>query len=106
VPQGSILAPILYSLYINSAPAAPGTHLFVDDTYIYTTEKHEHHVLCKLQFSLTAVKWCEHWNIKINEGKTQSVYFSRRLRVPEDVVQLNGQDIPFVNNVTYCHVME
>jgi hypothetical protein len=23
------------------------------------------------------------------------------LRVPEDILQLNGQDIPFVNNVTY-----
>jgi hypothetical protein len=39
-------------------------------------------------------------NIKIKEGKTQAMYFSRRLRVPEDILQLNGRDIPFVNNVT------
>jgi hypothetical protein len=36
VRQGSVLAPILYSLYISDTPAAAGTHLplFVDDTCI------------------------------------------------------------------------
>jgi hypothetical protein len=47
VPQGSVPAPILCSLFINDAPAAPGTHsaLFADDTYIYATEIHERRVL-------------------------------------------------------------
>jgi hypothetical protein len=103
MPQGSILTPVLYSLYINDAPAAPGTHftLFADDTCIYATEKHELPVPFKSQRGLTAVNsWCERWNIKINEGKTQAIYFSRRLRVPVDVLQLKGRDIAFVNNVT------
>jgi hypothetical protein len=106
VTQGSVLAPILYSVYTNNAPAATGTQPapFVDDTCIYTTEKHEDRVLCKMQRGFGAVNsW---WNIMINEGKTQAVYkyFSRRLTVPEDVLQLNGQDIPFVNNVMYLGV--
>jgi hypothetical protein len=108
VPQGSVLAPISYSLYINDAPATPGTHLalFEDDTCSYATEKHQCRVLCKLQRGLTAANsWCERWNVKINEGKTEAIYFSRRLRVPEDMLQLNGWDIiPFVNNVTYLGI--
>jgi hypothetical protein len=48
--------------------------------------------------------WCQHWNIKINEGKTQAIYFSRRLRLPEDDFQLNGRNIPFVNSVKYLGV--
>jgi hypothetical protein len=41
------------------------------------TEKHDSRVLCKLQCGLTAVNsCCEHWNIKINEGETQAIYFS------------------------------
>jgi hypothetical protein len=56
---------------------------------------------CKLQRGLTAVKsWCERSTIKINEGKIQAIYFSRRLRVPDFVLKPNGQDVPFVNNVT------
>jgi hypothetical protein len=61
VPQGSVLAPVLYSLYVNNASVAPGINLslFTDDTCIYMTEKHECRVLCKLQCDLTAVKsWC------------------------------------------------
>jgi hypothetical protein len=51
LPQGSVLAPVLYSLYINDAPAEPGIHVaqFADDTCIYATEKHERHVFNKLQ---------------------------------------------------------
>jgi hypothetical protein len=57
VRQGSVLAPVLYSLYTNDTPAAPRTHLalFADDTYIQETEKQERRVLCKLQRGLTAV---------------------------------------------------
>jgi hypothetical protein len=107
IPQGSVLAPVLYSLYINDAPAAPGTHLalLADDICIYATEKYERRVLCKLQRGLAVVNsWCERWNININVRKTRAIYFSRRLRVPDDVLQLNGRDIPFVNNVTYLGV--
>jgi hypothetical protein len=62
VPQGSVLALVLYTLYVNDAPAATGTHdaLFADDTCIYATEKHERRVLYKLQRGLTEVNsWCE-----------------------------------------------
>jgi hypothetical protein len=72
-----VLALVLCSLYINDVTVAPGTQLalFADDTCIYATEKHKRRVLCKLQRGLTAVNsWYERWNIKINEGKTQSIY--------------------------------
>jgi hypothetical protein len=104
LPQGFVLAPVLYSLYINDAPAAPGIHLalFEDDTCVYATEKHERRLLNKLQPGLTAVgSWCQRCNIKINEGNTQAIFFSRRRRMPGDDLQLNGRNIPFVNSVKY-----
>jgi hypothetical protein len=50
-PQGSILARVFYILNINDASVAPGAHLavFVYNTCMYVTEKHERRVLCKRQ---------------------------------------------------------
>jgi hypothetical protein len=107
VRQGSVLAPVLYSLYINDASAAAGIHLalFADDTCIYATEKYEHRVFSKLQRGLTAVgSWYQRWNINISQEKTHAVYFSRRRTVPEDDLQLNGRNIPFANSVKYLGV--
>jgi hypothetical protein len=108
VPQGSVLAPVLYSLYINDAPAAPGIHLalFADDTCVYETEKNARRMLNKFQRVLTAVgSWCQLWNIKLNEGKTQAIYFSKRSRMPVDDLQLNGRNILFVSSVKYLGVI-
>jgi retron-type reverse transcriptase len=83
VPQGSVLAPLLYNLYINDIPRTLGVHfgLFADDTCIYATDRNERYVIRKLQRGLNVIEiWCEHWNIKINEDKTRAVYFSKRIR--------------------------
>jgi hypothetical protein len=48
--------------------------------------------------------WCERWNIKINDDKTQGVYFSRSRRPPESYLTLNGRNIPFVNSAKYLGV--
>jgi hypothetical protein len=82
----------LYNIYINDTPQTPGVHLalFADDTCPYETECKEGYVLRKLQRGLDAIeKWCEHWNIKINEEKTQAIYFSHRRRPPKSHLKLN-----------------
>jgi hypothetical protein len=58
MPQGSVLSPTLYSLYINNAPQSPSVHLalFVDDTCIYFTDRKEAYVLRKLQRGLTLME--------------------------------------------------
>ena len=58
----------------------------------------------KLQLGLTAMEWCENWNIKINEDKTQAIYFSHCNRPVESQLTLKGRNIPFVNNVKYLGV--
>jgi hypothetical protein len=92
VPQCSVCVPILYSQYINGAPAVTATYLalFADDTCIYATENHKRPVLCNLQRGLTAVtSLYERWNMKISERNAQAIYFSRGLRVPDDLLELN-----------------
>jgi hypothetical protein len=78
-------------------PQTPGVNLalFADDTCLYATECKEGYVLRKLQIGLDAIEtWCERWNIKINEDKTQAIYFTHRIREPESLLTLNGRNIP------------
>jgi hypothetical protein len=53
--QGSVLAPVFYAYYKLYPHDTWNSALFVDDTCIYATGKHECYVLCKLQCKLTAV---------------------------------------------------
>jgi hypothetical protein len=69
VPQGSVLLPTLYNLYINDTPQAIGVNLpmFADDTCLYATESKEGYALRTLQRGLYSMAaWCERWNININ----------------------------------------
>ena len=49
--------------------------------------------------------WCERWNIKINEDKTQAIYFSLGNGPAESHLTLKGRNIPFVNHVKYIGVI-
>jgi hypothetical protein len=95
-------------MYINDAPQTPGLFLslFADDTCLYATDRKQGFVVRKLQCVLSSmVTWCERWNIKINEDKTQGIYFSRNHRPPEPHRTLNGRNNPLVNNVKYLGVI-
>jgi hypothetical protein len=79
VPQGSVLSPILYIMYINDVPQTPRVYLalFADNTCLYATDRNEGFVVIKLQCGISSMEtWCECWNIKLNEGKTQGICFS------------------------------
>jgi hypothetical protein len=102
VPQGSVLSPTLYTLYINDIPQTSGVNLalFVDDTCLYVTDRKECYVLRKIQLVLNSmVAWCERWNIKINKDKTRAIYFTHRNRPPGSPLMLNSWNIPFVNSM-------
>jgi hypothetical protein len=108
VPQGSILSPTVYNIYVNDPPQSQGVHLaiFADDNFLNATDRKEGFILRKLQRGLSSIEaWCERWNIKINEDKTRGIYFSLSRRPPVSRLTLNGKDIPFVNNIKYLGVI-
>jgi hypothetical protein len=89
-------------MHLNDTPQTIGVHLalFADDTCLYATERKEGYVLRKIQRGLNSMaEWSKLWNIKIKEDKTQAIYFFSRIRSPESLLTLNGQNIPYVNNV-------
>jgi hypothetical protein len=43
VPQGSVMSPTLFNMYVNDTPQAIGAHtaIFAHDTRLYATERKE-----------------------------------------------------------------
>jgi hypothetical protein len=54
---------------------------------LFATERKVGYVIRNLQLVVNSVAaWCKHWYIKINEEKTQAIYFSHRIRPHEFVL--------------------
>jgi hypothetical protein len=63
-------------------------------------------IVRKHQRGLSSMEtWCERWNIKTNEDKTQGIYFSRSRRPSESHLTVDGRNTPFVNSVKYLGVI-
>lgn len=83
VPQGSILGPILFLIYINDMPLHnyKGTRvaLFADDTKIYRQINSVRD--CRiLQAELTRlVKWSKDWHMEFNVDKCKSMSINRKI---------------------------
>lgn len=75
VPQGSILGPFLFLLYINDLPSnvsTASTTMFADDTFFLTQKHLINNTIDKIQ------TWCTLNKIKINFEKTKCIYFQQR----------------------------
>ena len=67
VPQGSVLGPVLFSIYINSLSeevAEVGLQMYADDTILYSSN------LNTLQYNLSkAANWCDQNILTLNTSK-------------------------------------
>ena len=84
VPQGSILGPMLFNLYINDLPSAVKsscTDSYVDDTKIYHSflAKNMNSCLVKMTEDLRLFGgWCCSHQLLINPSKTKLIFFGTR----------------------------
>ena len=90
MPQGSVLGPLLFLIYINDLPLHLYLHplhpntkthneLFADDASIYNINKDINIINKALQLSLNqAIEWCNINSMVIHPGKTKSMIITTR----------------------------
>eukprot|EP00117_Sycon_ciliatum_P007452 scpid43917/ scgid10550/ Probable RNA-directed DNA polymerase from transposon BS; Reverse transcriptase len=71
VPQGSILGPLLFLLYVNDLTRVPNTSLYADDTTLVASELSLPMACNSLQSEIrSVVEWMRLWKLRPNAGKT------------------------------------
>ena len=95
IPQGSILGPILFTIYINDLPELleSTVKIFADDTKIYNITSNSNVIqedLNKLQ------EWCERWKLYLNVQKCKVLHVGKRnsqceyaMKIKDEIYKLN-----------------
>ena len=116
-PQGSILSPILYLIYMNDATDnlngdEASLSQYADDIGTWASGETVEETLAKLQRVLNQLeKWCQKWFVTLNPLKSQLIVFTKCFRHKAEMesntmtLRLFGHDIPIVTEAIFLGVI-
>jgi len=112
VPQGSVLGPLLFILYINDiievCPVGCNIKMFADDTLIYVSGESNADLEVKLNTAFNVIEsWMNMNKLKMNARKTKYMIRSIRkeLRGNTIVKCLDGTEIELVETMKYLGII-
>ena len=108
VPQGSILGPLLFTIYINNLSdnqSDASIHLYADDTIIYCSASSIDRCISKLQEAFEIVQRnLLSLKLVLNDRKTKYMIFSKKHKCgssPPPLYTLQGRSIELVSSYKY-----
>lgn len=107
VPQGSILGPLLFLIYVNDMKSAINCKLllYADDSALIVSDKDVDFIEKSLSSELNNVRqWLIDNKLSLHLGKTESILFGsiKKLKIrPTLKISCDGQDINGSNSVKY-----
>lgn len=111
LPQGSVLSPILYSIYTSDITIKRNhdAAFYADDSAILCSGKLSNAIVKQLAASLKHIeKYFNKWKIKINREKTQAIIFpfnKSPKRVPNIPLQIQGNSIEIKKSIKYLGII-
>ena len=111
VPQGSVLGPLLFLIYINDMPYAStilDIHLFVDDTSIFMSNKNLEELQTIVNSELVNISdWLISNKLTLNVSKSNFIIIHppQRKRNKQVTIKINGENLEEKSHTKYLGVL-
>lgn len=107
VPQGSVLGPLLFLIYINDLPSgiSSSIRLFADDCVLYRKISSKNDQLLLQNDLIHLENWCSLWMMQLNVSKCKFMHVTRKHSPDRFTYSVTSTDLSRVETYRYLGVL-